>query len=352
MPTGLDVTTSPSGEAVVVRLTGDVTGTGAEVVALRNAVLTDPVPDRVTFELRGTRLLSAAGLRMLLDVIGLAQERDVRCSVLVGRGSPVAGVLEVTGLPASAGGEVLVVRQPVERDVDVRGALRELASLVGSRTAGEVLSGVATAASRLVPGADLVSVTLRDRTGASSSPAGTESVVQPLDAVQRRSGRGPCLDAARPDGPGFAVSDDLSAEPRWPEFAESAAAFGFSSVLVVDPPAVGRPPAPRGALSIYSRCVGGLTAGDLAVASALAGHAALALAHVTTTELAAVERRQLLRAMASRDVIGQAKGILMARQGMTGDEAFAVLRSTSQDLNVKLVELARTLASNPAGLEG
>ncbi|HWD02036.1 MAG TPA: ANTAR domain-containing protein [Amycolatopsis sp.] len=52
---------------------------------------------------------------------------------------------------------------------------------------------------------------------------------------------------------------------------------------------------------------------------------------------------QLRQAISTRDLIGQAKGILMQRQG--ADEAFAVLQRTSQDLNVKLVDLARTVTA-------
>ena len=50
-------------------------------------------------------------------------------------------------------------------------------------------------------------------------------------------------------------------------------------------------------------------------------------------------------------MIGQAKGILMDRRGMTADEAFDVLRRTSQDLNVKLAELAHTLAARHTELD-
>ena len=49
-------------------------------------------------------------------------------------------------------------------------------------------------------------------------------------------------------------------------------------------------------------------------------------------------------------MIGQAKGILMERRGATADEAFDILRRTSQDLNVKLRDLARTLAQRRSEL--
>ena len=59
---------------------------------------------------------------------------------------------------------------------------------------------------------------------------------------------------------------------------------------------------------------------------------------------------QLRRALQSRDVIGQAKGILMERRGISADEAFAVLRAASQSLNVKLTQVAQTLVERRADL--
>jgi AmiR/NasT family two-component response regulator len=66
--------------------------------------------------------------------------------------------------------------------------------------------------------------------------------------------------------------------------------------------------------------------------------------------MAELERAGLHRAIVSRDVIGQAKGILMARQGLDADAAFGLLRRTSQDLNVKLVDIAEALVGKHAAL--
>jgi AmiR/NasT family two-component response regulator len=52
---------------------------------------------------------------------------------------------------------------------------------------------------------------------------------------------------------------------------------------------------------------------------------------------------QLQQALESRDVIGQAKGLLMTRHAVTADVAFEMLRRASQDTNVKLRELAKKL---------
>jgi hypothetical protein len=66
----------------------------------------------------------------------------------------------------------------------------------------------------IVPGADVVSVTLRSNVGEFLAPVETDVVAGALDQVQYRTGQGPCLGAARLDGPGFAASGDLGSEAR------------------------------------------------------------------------------------------------------------------------------------------
>ena len=75
----------------------------------------------------------------------------------------------------------------------------------------------------------------------------------------------------------------------------------------------------------------------------LAAHASTALAATMATRAAELEVAQLREALQTRDVIGQAKGILMERRGISADEAFDTLRRASQSLNVKLRQVAETL---------
>lgn len=76
----------------------------------------------------------------------------------------------------------------------------------------------------------------------------------------------------------------------------------------------------------------------------LAAHASLAARSMGERDRLEAVGRQLQGALLSRDVIGQAKGILMERLRLTPEEAFAVLQQSSQRLNVKLREVARSLA--------
>ena len=219
-------------------------------------------------------------------------------------------------------------------------------TLLGSSpTVGGVLRLVVGAASAIVPDADLVSVTLRGPGGTFHTPVETDPVAVRLDRLQYDHDEGPCVESARPDGPAIGWSQDLARDARWPSFGPAAARSGYHSVLATALLPDARPPRNPGALNIYSSRPGAFDARAIDLALLLATHASLALAHTQAVTTAELETAHLRRALDSRDVIGQAKGILMQRRGITADEAFEVLRRTSQDLNVKLADLARALAT-------
>ncbi|UJW28488.1 GAF and ANTAR domain-containing protein [Saccharothrix sp. AJ9571] len=215
-------------------------------------------------------------------------------------------------------------------------------ALLGATTTGEVLQRITDTTLRVVPGADLVSITLCAPDGTFHTPVTTHPVAARLDQLQYELGEGPCVDAAKPTGPAAAISADLATEPSWPEFGPAAAGHGLGAVMSTALIPSGTP-ALSGALNIYSHRSHGLGDADQTAALLLATHASLALAQVTAVTQEQLRNHQLRRAIDSRDVIGQAKGILMARRGLTPEEAFDLLRRTSQDLNVKLAELADTL---------
>ncbi|MFK0249171.1 GAF and ANTAR domain-containing protein [Amycolatopsis azurea] len=223
--------------------------------------------------------------------------------------------------------------------------------LLAASTPAQVLEQIIDAAYRVVPGADLVSITLRAPDGTFHTPVTTGEVALELDEVQYRAGTGPCVDAADSGSPGYIRSEDLTAEKRWPDFSEAAVRHGYTAILstVLVPDAT--PPRLPGALNIYSHRPGALDSLAQDTALLLATHGSLALASTTAVGRAELEASHLRLAVESRDVIGQAKGILMQRRGLTADEAFDLLRRTSQDLNVKLAELARTLAARHTELD-
>ncbi|SFW80662.1 GAF and ANTAR domain-containing protein [Amycolatopsis australiensis] len=218
--------------------------------------------------------------------------------------------------------------------------------LEATPTVGGVLRLVVGAAKAIIPGADLVSVTLREPGGTYRTPVETDAIAVRLDQLQYDHGEGPCVESARPDGPAIGWSQDLAHEPRWPKFGPGAAALGYHSVLATA--LIPDTDRTSGALNVYSSRPDAFDNRAVDLALLLATHASLALAHTQAVEAAELEAAHLRRAIESRDVIGQAKGILMQRRGITADEAFDVLRRASQDLNVKLADVAKALTDQPA----
>ena len=224
-------------------------------------------------------------------------------------------------------------------------------ALLDSGSVGAVLERVVHAARDIVPGADLVSVTLRSVDGRFHTPVETDRVARELDQLQYELGEGACVEAARVPGPGMAASDDLVSDVRWPRFGPAAAARGFRSLVSTALLPDATRPQLSGALNVYSRRARGIAAADRNVLLLLATHASLALATTRAVTRGELMVEQLRAALDSRDAIGQAKGILMARRGIDAEGAFQVLRQTSQDLNVKLRDLADTVASHPDAVD-
>lgn len=220
------------------------------------------------------------------------------------------------------------------------------ASLMDATTVRGVLLRVVEAAKAVVPGADLVSVTLRVA-GGFHTPVETDELATRLDEIQYRIDDGPCVDATRKAGLGLSFCSDLATSTRFGAFGPAAAELGVHSVLAVGLFPDGDGPR-MGALNLYSRQVAGLDELDRDLALVLAAHASTALAATMAATSAELEVAQLREALQSRDVIGQAKGILMERRKITPDEAFDVLRSASQTLNVKLAQVAQTLVDHRA----
>jgi transcriptional regulator with GAF, ATPase, and Fis domain len=161
------------------------------------------------------------------------------------------------------------------------------------------------------------------------TPAASDDVGPKVDALQTETGEGPCLSAIR-DHEVF-QADDLATEGKWPRFsARAVQETGVHSILglrlfVAEDT--------LGALNLYSQRPGAFDQEDRTVGVIFATHAAVAFS-------TARHDAQMDLALASRDLIGQAKGILMAREGVTAEKAFAMLRAASQRLNMKLRDVA------------
>ena len=217
---------------------------------------------------------------------------------------------------------------------DLAETFAEVARALGAeRSVHATLTRIVELAVKTVAGCDHAGLSLVEG-GRVHSAATSDSVPKLVDALQHETGEGPCLDAIREHA--VFQTDDLLHEARWPKFARRAAEeSGISSILAyrlfVEADTMG-------ALNLFSKQKSAFDAEDRTVGSIFAAHPAVALS-------AARQQEQLEQAVETRDVIGQAKGILMARQDVTAEEAFDMLRRGSQRLNVKLRELARQVAA-------
>lgn len=184
----------------------------------------------------------------------------------------------------------------------------------------------------LIGGCDHAGVSLVHRSGAVEFPVATDGTFSKLEQMEHDLGEGPCLDAMWTTD--TVVSPDLAAESRWPTWASRATSeFGVASMLGFQLFINGET---LGSLNLYSQQANGFDTDAIATGSGLAAHVAVALA-------ASQAREQFDSALSTRTMIGQAEGVLMERFGITGDQAFAVLRRVSQDTNTKLRDVARHL---------
>ncbi|MFC5381613.1 ANTAR domain-containing protein [Aquipuribacter nitratireducens] len=208
--------------------------------------------------------------------------------------------------------------------------------------ARRLLARAALLVERALPACDGVSVTL----GAPEAPtaqATDSAFAQAVDGAQLQAGDGPCLRAFRT---GRAQdTGNLREDARWPRFAELAAPVGAVSVLGLP---LRSDRESLGVLNIYSRDVAAFGDRDRRVADLLVS-AVVAVVRATQERAGLVELGDQLReALASRAVIEQAKGVLMGREGLTADQAFARLVALSRRSNVKLRDVARQVVDGTA----
>lgn len=236
--------------------------------------------------------------------------------------------------------------RPASADhLDLVRTLADLAREFGNsrqvRTTDDVLDSVLSVSIELVEPADHASV--GSVGGAATSATGfprraTSDVASTLDDVQVSAGVGPSVEVlSTVDGEPTALAGSVE---RWPALAETATASGVRSIAAVPMFTKERT---LGVLTLYSVTESAFDDEDLTVASAVAAHAAIALQGVQ-------KEAQFRSGLASRDIIGQAKGMLMERFEVDSVQAFEMLSRLSQDNNRPLHLLAADIVEAGAKL--
>jgi len=206
-------------------------------------------------------------------------------------------------------------------------------------TPNDLLRQVVEMAVATVDGCRYAGVSV-DHGGRVSSPVVSDPSVLEIDALQYEINTGPCLHAMR--GPDvFVEAPDLEHDSRFVPFGQEAAKSGCRAVLAhrlyVDRETLG-------SLNFYASSVSAFSDADRQRSIVLSAMASLAMNVVRLQ----VDGEGLREAVQSRDVIGQAKGMLMERGQVSADEAFALLRQRSQSENRKLRDVAQQLVDEAA----
>jgi transcriptional regulator with GAF, ATPase, and Fis domain len=178
-------------------------------------------------------------------------------------------------------------------------------------------------------------VLLEDQQGAVAVVSSSSERSRLLQATQVQNGEGPSVDCVR-TGAAVTSTDLYSDRVRWPSFVPGAVTAGFRCVTAI--PLQLRDQT-IGALTMYTRT-------EIApenvqrVVQAFADVATIGILQRRSSNLSELVVGQLQRAVESRVVIEQAKGVLAERHKLSMDAAFATLRRHARSHNDKLSDVA------------
>ncbi|MCW2538359.1 MAG: hypothetical protein JWN95_84 [Frankiales bacterium] len=160
--------------------------------------------------------------------------------------------------------------------------------------------------------------------------ANTDPVAAHVDSIQHTLHEGPCVQAAERDAD--YVMFDVETETRWPNFTRTLSEDSpVRSVLALQLAAQ-----ESAALNLYGPVPGAFSTESVDLATVFAAHASSLVALSEAEQQAS----NLSAALLTNRQIGVALGVLMAHRKITQDEAFTLLRTSSQSLHLKLRDVA------------
>lgn len=176
--------------------------------------------------------------------------------------------------------------------------------------------------------------------------AATDARSEACDRAEQTAGEGPCLAAAGALHP--IVVPDVAADDRWPRWRQATLGAGFGSAVALP---ASNPVGPDLdlAITLYRPLADDWDDGVLGDVLRYAEDAARAVAVAARAGEQVRVNADLKQAMASRAVIDQALGVIMAQNRCGPEEAFAILRQASQHRNAKLRHVAATIVARVSG---
>jgi GAF domain-containing protein len=200
-----------------------------------------------------------------------------------------------------------------------------------------LLQRVVEIAHQAIDGADSVGVTI-DLGGKTYTAVHTDQRTLRIDTEQYEAGDGPCLHASRTGQ--IVLVDAVEAVERWPRFAAAARERGIRSFLAAP---LSTSELALGSFNLYGRSFRAFEAVDAEILDLLTSTVARTIGDFARYKTARDVAESIQRALHTRAPIEQAKGMLMAIHGIDADEAFDMLRTQSQDDNVRLTVIAADL---------
>jgi hypothetical protein len=208
----------------------------------------------------------------------------------------------------------------------------------------EVLNRVVQTAVSTVRGCAMASVTVRETGDMYRTMVATGDAALGVDLAQYQVGEGPCLDAT--DEP--LIHAPSLPDPRWPQLGSRPIDAGVHSIVSYRIAAAAEASPFRGSLNAYATAPHAYDDDAVEIGLILAAHASVVVRAMREREAAETLGRYLHQALESRDVISQAKGMLVERLRIKPEEAFDLLRRSSQSLHTKLVHIAQRLTETGA----
>lgn len=218
------------------------------------------------------------------------------------------------------------------------GAFDEMARLVHvGDDPMESMRSLTTSVVTVIQGCDAASLSLIGPDGPRTAAA-TDELAMAGDRIQYSEGEGPCLDAAMEER--WVYTPQLIHDHRWERSSVRIShELGVGSMLACR--LTGEGNRTQGALNLYARATDAFTEDDIALV--------ILFASLSTVVVEASHRQANLKAaIESRQVIGEAIGIIRSQSPVTRDEAFQFLVRASQRMNVKLRSIAKDIAERPS----
>ncbi len=216
--------------------------------------------------------------------------------------------------------------------------LAEVGRLVDDDDVVSVVDRLVRRAVRTIPACEHATVTVEVAPDKLETVAGGEIAAVAHHPDEPRPWHGPIFEAVTYREPRRV--EDAETEQRWPGFGQRMRSAGFRSCLALPLPTFRRPAV---GCTLFSSRPNQFTEHVLDLVMLFALHAATTFDNATLYEHSRQLVDHLHTALATRDLIGQAKGLLMRQYSCDSDAAFDLLRRMSQQHNVKLRQLATEL---------